>query len=125
MIKEYFEKLEKVISGFRDIIYKQTIHKNFYNEQQGIIRGEIDFIDESELSFMEFKDIELRGKLKYKYHYMDKDKGLIFRYDNAQHHPEIPTFPHHKHVLGNIEESEEPEMLDILSEIQKKVQNNL
>ncbi len=113
-----------MISGFRDIIYKQTIHKNFYNEQQGIIRGEIDFIDESELSFMEFKDIELSGKLKYKYHYMDKDKKLIFRYDNAQHHPEIESFPYHKHINENVEVSEEPEMLDVLSEIQKTYKIN-
>ncbi|NJO89424.1 MAG: hypothetical protein HC831_11055 [Chloroflexia bacterium] len=97
------------------------IQKKFYNEQQGIISGEIDFVDKSELSFMEFIDTGNKKKIKYKYHYMDSNKNLIFRYDNAMHHPEINTFPHHKHVEDDIEESTEPEMIDVLSEIQKKL----
>jgi hypothetical protein len=124
MVKKYFERIEKIISGFMDIINKQIIQKKFYNEQQGIIKGEIEFVDESELSFMEFIDTGTNKKIKYKYHYMDSDNNLIFRYDNAMHHPEIKSFPHHKHVEDNIEESAEPEMIDVLSEIQKNLQNN-
>ena len=48
---------------------------------------------------------------------MDKDKNLIFRYDNAGHHPEIATFPHHKHTPNGIEESNEPNMEDIMKEV--------
>ena len=37
-------------------------------------------------------------KLAYSYHYQNSQNELVFRYDNAEHHPEILTFPHHKHL---------------------------
>jgi len=38
-------------------------------------------------------------------------------YDNVKHHPDIPTFPHHKHIDNNIISSSEPDFTIILSEI--------
>jgi hypothetical protein len=52
---------------------------------------------------------------------MDKSQKMIFRYDNAKHHPEIETFPHHKHTSDKIENGKEPELIDVLSEIQEKI----
>lgn len=34
----------------------------------------------------------------YRFHFMDSADKRIFRYDNAPHHPEVPTYPHHKHI---------------------------
>lgn len=123
MVNRYFEKIERIISGFREIITKQVISKKTYNDTQGMVSGEIEFIDDSELSFMELKNTEQREKKKYKYHYMDNTKQMIFRYDNAKHHPEIETFPHHKHTTENIEESNEPDLIDVLSEIHDKMKS--
>ena len=53
----------------------------------------------------------------YRYHYMDSKNTMIFRYDNAPHHPEAQSFPHHKHTTVEIKESEMPNIRDILSEI--------
>jgi len=39
---------------------------------------------------------------KYSYTLLIDDKPIL-RYDNAPHHPEIATFPHHKHVGGRVE----------------------
>jgi len=44
---------------------------------------------------------------------------MIFRYDNVKHHPEIKTFPHHKHIGKQILPSKEPEVFTILKEIEK------
>lgn len=123
MVTKYFEKIERIINGFREIIAKQVISKKTYNDTQGLIVGEIEFTDESELSFMELKNTDQLKKKKYKYHYMDNKKEMIFRYDNAKHHPEIETFPHHKHTNEMIEESNEPELIDVLTEIQDRIQN--
>jgi hypothetical protein len=54
-------------------------------------------------------------------HYMDKTEGLIFRYDNANHHMEIKSFPHHKHTDESIMDTHEPELYDILIEVQKLI----
>ena len=124
MVNKYFEKTEKVISGFPEIITNQTISKKVYNDTQGLIFGKIDFTDESELSFMELKNTKQENKKKYKYHYMDNTKKMIFRYDNAKHHQDIETFPHHKHTPEKTEISKEPELIDVLSEIQDKIKND-
>lgn len=34
---------------------------------------------------------------KYSFHWQDSAGHLICRWDNAPHHPEVPTFPHHLH----------------------------
>ena len=34
---------------------------------------------------------------KYRYHWQDASGNLIKRWDNAPHHPEIHTHPHHVH----------------------------
>jgi len=56
------------------------------------------------MDFLEVVDTNKQNKEKYAYHYMDKDNSMIFRYDNAKHHPEIKTFPNHKHIQSKIEE---------------------
>jgi len=55
---------------------------------------------------------------------MDKIQEMIFRYDNAKHHPEIETFPHHKHTPKKVKQSTEPELIDVLLEIQDRIKNN-
>jgi hypothetical protein len=44
-------------------------------------------------------------------------KQLIFRYDNAPHHPEIVTYPHHKHTPTAIELASPPHLVQVLQEI--------
>ncbi len=118
MINKYFEKIENILSGFNNIMISQTIKKRFYNDTQGLISGEIVFSDESILSFLELKNTEQLNKKKYKYHYMNHKKTMIFRYDNSKHYFDLKSFPHHKHLPDKIESSVEPDMIDILLEIQ-------
>jgi hypothetical protein len=58
-------------------------------------------------------------KWRYSYHYQDSEGKLIFRHDNAPHHPEIETHPHHKHVGSddNVIASQPPDLGDVLREI--------
>lgn len=68
---------------------------------------------------MELKDTEKSHKNKYNYHFMNNTNDLIFRYDNAEYHPEISTFPHHKHISDTVISASEPELINILFEIYK------
>ncbi len=52
---------------------------------------------------------------------MNPENEISFRYDNAKHHQEVSTFPHHKHTKNKIIESQEPDIEDILTEIEKEV----
>lgn len=76
--------------------------------------GEIEFFDGSILEFTESITPE---RTKYRYHYMNKSKQLIFRYDNVPHHREITTFPHHKHVSNAVVESQYVGLREVIEEI--------
>jgi hypothetical protein len=121
MIDDYFENLEKTVLDFKRIIKSYTIFKKAYNEKQGYIKGDIVFANSSQLCFIEVKNTEVSPKDKYRYQYMDKGNELIFRYDNAYHHKELKTFPNHKHTSDEVCESGEPELYEILIEIQKSI----
>jgi hypothetical protein len=59
--------------------------------------------------------------IDYSYHWQDKEKRLITRWDNAPHHPEIETFPHHVHEGEYIKPSEEPTFVETLKKIGDKI----
>ncbi|BCV19942.1 toxin-antitoxin system TumE family protein [Moorella sp. Hama-1] len=50
----------------------------------------------------------------YSYHWQNKEGDIIVRWDNAPHHRDIITFPHHKHVGANIMASAEIGIEDVL-----------
>src|SRR3990172_1803811 len=104
MIEEYFDALEKTLRDF-PVIQTYTLTKKTYNIYQGYVAGKVIFENGFSLQFVEVMDVEIGRKIKYRYHCMDTGQELVFRYDNAPHHPEVDTFPHHKHVLEHIEAS--------------------
>jgi hypothetical protein len=55
--------------------------------------------------------------LSYHYHYQDSSGAVIFRYDNAPHHPEVHTHPDHKHVGARIGASVHPLIAQVLEEV--------
>jgi hypothetical protein len=99
----------------------EELDLDIQSRHSGGINGRLRFYDGSLLQFDE--TVLLRGrqiiKLQYTYHYQTKANKLIFRYDNAPHHPHIVTYPHHKHVGPNIESALPPDFNDVLSEIDK------
>ena len=57
-------------------------------------------------------------RVKYRYHVMDKDNNLVFRYDNVPHHKNVKTFPHHKHIADTVIDSDAPTLLDVVYEVE-------
>ncbi len=59
--------------------------------------------------------------IKYSYYFLNSNNNIIYGWDNAPHHDNINTFPHHKHIKNNssIEESSVRNLSDVL-EILKK-----
>jgi Family of unknown function (DUF6516) len=44
------------------------------------------------------------------------DSELVFRYDNTPHFPDLPSFPHHKHLRDAVVASDKPDLLVVLQE---------
>ena len=119
MIEEYFLKTEKVLQEFPNI-RSYALNKKTYNNRQGSISGKVVFENGYTLEFTEVVDTEQPEKVKYRYHTMDESQNLVFRYDNAPHHPQVKSFPHHKHTTRAIKASKEPNLQSVLLEISKR-----
>jgi len=51
----------------------------------------------------------------YSYYWLRPDETVIIRWDNAPHHKEISSFPHHKHIGSEVELSQEKSLQEVLS----------
>ena len=54
---------------------------------------------------------------KYSYHWQTRTGELLLRWDNAPHHPEISTHPHHKHAGEGIGPSARVSIEEVLAEL--------
>lgn len=74
--------------------------------------------DHSTLFVREYVDDKERA---YSFHWLDQNNMMITRWDNAPHHKDIETFPHHKHTPDGIFENLEITLPDVLEEILKRI----
>ena len=121
-LHHYFARLEDTILSRKEIEVEQIlIRKNEPEENHGQFLARLSFYDASLLEAAETVRLEDGDIIKdrYSYHYQKSNNDLVFRYDNAPHHPEIETFPHHKHVESddNVIASQPPDMSEVLVEI--------
>ncbi len=88
-----------------------------YKQWQGgfYYRLKVIFSDNSALFAREYVDETERD---YSFHWQDDSNQMIIRWDNAQHHSDISTFPHHKHTKDGIFESTEISLNEVLKAIQ-------
>ncbi len=114
-IQEYFDLIATVVehSG------AESVEIEFDEDQQGsTIEGVLYFYDGSRLEFTETVTIERYRpvKLFYVYQYISGGEAVL-RYDNAPHHLDLPTFPHHKHVKKERLPATEPTLSQVLGEV--------
>ena len=127
LLTEYFNEIKAVVDKCKVISLKK-LELDSRTDFTGVIRGSLIFVDNTVLHFREVVDVEFAiVKVKYGYHYQNRLTDMrIFRYDNAKHHPEVKTFPHHKHsgketVPDKVVESEEISLKDVLLEIERLI----
>jgi hypothetical protein len=119
MLSDYFNFLKKVAIQNPDVLNFRLI-KEFIGVSRGFIRFALELRDGTELHIFEYVDSGLH-KIDYSYHWQDNEKKLIQRWDNAPHHVEIKTFPHHLHNGEEIIPSAEPTFVEILKKIGERI----
>ena len=122
----HFDELERRISSnplviFHDLKKSQTSPSTLY------VKGEIVFVDGTSLAiFQHIRMIEAGAIITdYRYHYMNFENQMIFRYDNAPHHDELETHPHHKHVGEKIIAHNQPHFTAVMDEAVSLVVENI
>jgi len=120
-VDDYFASLERRL---RQSLLVSHLQEPFVclasDDYNGIVRGRVFFWDESFLDIYEVVSTELGYPVRIEYAYTYLHNGeRVFRYDNAPHHPEIVTFPHHKHIglRDRLAPSDQPSLHQVLAEI--------
>ena len=62
----------------------------------------------------------------HSFHYQRADGAQVFRYDNTDHYPELPTAPHHKHLAEGVppQPTTPPDLALVLKEIELLIAAN-
>ena len=116
--EKYFNELVDMLKRHPIITKAEVIRKILLNNE-GYIRAIAKTIRGNELHIFKYV---IHGKAeKYAYHFQDPSERLIFRYNNRPHHPEIDTFPHHKHIHESRkpQTSRKPSLKEVLNEALK------
>jgi len=119
VIREFVSEIERAIDSSRIVLTSTTQKYLDPAEESVYLKGRVTIIDASILEFAIFA-ISLDKTIsidKYRFHYMSNSGQMLFRYDNAPHHPELDSHPHHKHVDDRITPSQMPSLKDVLNEI--------
>lgn len=95
---EYLHHIKAIILGSHHVANIEIVREEAL-EELGLYRFRIKLIDGSLLEM--FERFSVQGNnvqvLKYSFHWQNIDGQLLRRWDNASHHPEISTHPHHMH----------------------------
>ena len=120
MIDVYFASLLKIVAA-SPAVNSSSITLDQRSANIGLVRGEIYFLDGSVLHVREFVNTQ-SGVERYMYvfHYRRADGSQVFRYDNTDHYPELPTAPHHKHLAegDSPQPTTPPDLAVVLNEIE-------
>ena len=119
LLNTYQNNIVSIIQKYVDNGYIMSFNFSVDTKSNyiGFIQGSLEFLQGSQLFFREYVDLqESIEKLSYSFHYQDQYNNLIFRYDNAQHKPDL-GYSEHKHIRDKIRPSKIPEIEQVILEI--------
>ena len=104
MIRKYFRQIESSLSVASWVRSVQLLRYDILEvdeEEILIYRFKIRMPDNSLFEMRERVISKKDGLIEtttYSFHWQNTDNEIVKRWDNAPHHPEIKTYPHHVHV---------------------------
>ena len=124
IIEEYLTaiKTQLATSGSVD---EFRIVEEWAQVDEGYIRVRIDLINGDFLELAEYF-VVLEGECitrRYRYQWMDAERRrLRKRWDNVEHYPDLPNFPHHIHLAnGEVIAGHRLSILDVLALLEDEV----
>lgn len=87
-------------------------------ESVQFLRARAEIIDGS---MLHVRELFAPPHSKYSYHWQSNAGAILLRWDNAPHHPEIPTHPDHRHEGGQVAPSSRASIEEVLAELEARV----
>ncbi len=114
-IQQYFDSHKNLLQN-HPIVHKFTVEQEFISFKEGFIQIDIKLIKSFHLKVFEYYKIG-EGVINYRYHVMDSQNKLLVRWDNAPHHSELETYPHHIHTKNGVKSANQLSLAEILDVI--------
>ena len=115
---DYLAHVKALIVANRQVVRWEVFREEAQGDM-GLLRYRLNLSDGGLLEIFErFRIVEGVAQVeKYRIHWQDAGGRLIKRWDNAPHHPEVATHPHHVHDGSeeNVEPSEPISVEKLLS----------
>ena len=109
------------LSNFQDIIVSIDSQSYERNRQFEIYRCKVTLTDGSNLRILE--KYEQENLAYYSYYWLTFFNELIIGWDCAPHHPDLESYPHHKHINSqkNLTSSDERNLREVLAFIKSNL----
>ncbi len=122
ILSNYLAQVEQAIQQCRNVDIERY-EEEIFNSKRANLRLRLRFngtylLEINEAIIVTDDRLEF---LDYRYHFQDESNQLIFRYDSTPHFPNLPNFPHHKHLPDDIIASEKPEITQVLKEATESI----
>ncbi|MEL7663225.1 MAG: DUF6516 family protein [Methanosarcina mazei] len=116
--RDYYLKIESLLKEC-SLITHFSVDFEEITADAGSLKGNIELMNGSILHFFEFVEIHSNSPVlaKYRYQWQSPQGNPVKRWDNAPHHKELDTFPHHVHGPEEVRPSPPVDLNSILEEI--------
>jgi len=121
IVDDYFAAVERSLRQSARVGTIEDLSCLASDDYNGLIRCRAFFWDDSYLDIYEVVSTELGYPVRVHYAYTYIREGRrAFPYDNAPHHPEIVTHPHHKHIgpADRLAPADQPSLSQVLAEVE-------
>lgn len=118
ILSDYLNQVEQAVLLYSNV-YVERYEEEILTPIRANIRIRLRF-NQTHLLEINEAIVVVNHKLKfldYRYHFQNEHNHLIFRYDSTPHFPNLPNFPHHKHLPDEVIASEKPEIAQVLKEV--------
>ncbi|MGA1411445.1 MAG: toxin TumE [Prochlorotrichaceae cyanobacterium] len=124
LLATYLDLVENAIESLRDA-YVERYQEEILTPIRLNLKIRVRFSTGNLLEISEAIVIENNSLmwLDYRYHYQDDQNKLIFRYDSTPHFPNLPSFPHHKHLPKEVIACQKPAIWEVVQEVSSRIRN--
>ena len=118
ILSDYLNQIEQAVILYSNI-YVERYEEEILTPNRANLRIRLRFnqthlLEINEAIFVENNKLQF---LDYRYHFQDGNNQLVFRYDSTPHFPNLPNFPHHKHLPDDVIASNKPNITQVLQEV--------
>lgn len=98
-----FSEIVKAIEDL-EIVQKETVSK---------LKAKLRLFDGS---ILWVREVYVNDLIEvYSYYWLRPDETMIIGWDNAPHHKNIKTYPHHMHIADKVDDSDQRDLHSILN----------